>query len=299
MKTQFIAYIAGLLLLAGLGSSASYGQSTPEEVVHGTYVVDIPAGAYQEDAEAFYRPDPIAIPSGVTVVWFNDDPSQLHTVTSGLPTDDDAGSEFNSDFMQEGAFFQHTFDKAGEFPYFCTVHPWMVGKVTVSDARWEGHNFSLGMGTGAVFNYTKNERTLFSFEPKSLEVNEDAPVNYRFSIVRDGDQVFSDDFLTLGGNLQVELIPTDSSTRVYGPDVSDPVIGAYHVEGNFLKVPGDYKVLAEITTVAGQPPANQMGDEFEVQFVPEFPVGALLPVLAGLGALVAIRRYRLRVLGSR
>jgi plastocyanin len=299
METTPIAYLAGLLLLASLGGSVSYGQSTPDQVVHGTYVIDIPAGAYDEDAEVFYSPDPIAIPSGTTVVWFNDDPSQIHTVTSGAPADEDAGSEFGSGFMQEGAFFQHTFNEAGEFPYFCTVHPWMVGEVTVSDARWTGHHFSLGMGTGAVFNFTKNERTLFSFEPTTIEVNDDAPVNYRFSIMRDGEQVFSEDFLTLGGNLQVELVPTDGLTSVYGPDVSDPVIGAYHIEGSFLKVPGDYKVIAEITIVAGQPPETEIGDEFEVQIIPELPVGTLAPLLAGLGALVAIRRYWLRVFGSR
>jgi plastocyanin len=27
--------------------------------------------------------------------------------------------------------FSHTFEAAGEFPYFCQVHPWMNGIVTV------------------------------------------------------------------------------------------------------------------------------------------------------------------------
>ncbi|MFL6508185.1 MAG: plastocyanin/azurin family copper-binding protein, partial [Nitrososphaeraceae archaeon] len=28
--------------------------------------------------------------------------------------------------------FSHKFDTAGEFPYFCQLHPTMVGKVVVS-----------------------------------------------------------------------------------------------------------------------------------------------------------------------
>jgi plastocyanin len=253
-------------------------------------VVDIPAGAYQQDAEAFYNPGDIAVPVGTTVLWFNDDPNQLHTVTSGAPNDEDAGSDFGSDFMPEGAFFQHTFSEPGEYPYFCTLHPWMVGKVEVSEARWEGHFFNMGMGTGLVYNFTENERTLLSFEPTTIDVSEDAPVNYRLSISQDGEELFSEDFLTLGGNLQVELMPTDGATRVSGPDVSDPVIGVYHIEGNFLKQPGEYKVLAEITTIAGEAPDERIADEFEVQIVPEFPIGAMLPVIAGIGTILALRK---------
>jgi plastocyanin len=30
-----------------------------------------------------------------------------------------------------GNTFEFTFDDAGEYPYFCMVHPWMTGTVTV------------------------------------------------------------------------------------------------------------------------------------------------------------------------
>ena len=48
-----------------------------------TYVVRIPPGPTMRDSPIHYYPDNIAIPSGITVVWFNDDPGQPHTVTSG------------------------------------------------------------------------------------------------------------------------------------------------------------------------------------------------------------------------
>lgn len=209
MQTRIIAYMMSVFLLGSLMATTAYGQSTPEQVLHGTYVVDIPTGAYAQNADVFYNPGNIAIPSGTTVVWFNDDPNQIHTVSSGRPDDEDLRTIFDSGVLSEGAFFQHTFNSAGEIPYYCTLHPWMVGKVSVSDSVWEGHFFNLGMGTGATFDFTKNERTLLSFEPTTIKVNEDAPVNYRLTILKDAQEVFSEDFLTLGGNLQVELIPTD------------------------------------------------------------------------------------------
>jgi plastocyanin len=297
MQTRIVVYLLGVVLFVG-SFTAAYGQSTPDQVVRGTYVVDIPAGAYLENAEFYYKPGSIAVPAGTTVVWFNDDTNQIHTVTSGEPSDEDAGSAFGSDFMQEGAFFQHTFTEAGEYPYFCTIHPWMVGSVSVSDAVWEGHFFNVGMGTGATFDFNQSERTLLTFTPTTIEVSEDAPVNYRLSILKDGEELFSEDFLTLGGILHVELIPTDSPTSVYGPDVSDPVIGAYHIEGSFLKDNAEFKVRPEITTIAGEAPDSEIADEFGIQIVPEFPLGAMSAALAGIGASIAIARKKFRVFGS-
>jgi plastocyanin len=43
------------------------------------------------------------------------------------------GAEFNSGMMATGKTFEHTFTTTvGEYTYFCTIHPDMVGKVIVS-----------------------------------------------------------------------------------------------------------------------------------------------------------------------
>lgn len=78
-----------------------------------------------------YQPDTIQVKVGDTVTWMNTDDA-LHTVTSGLGTDENMGAEFDSGIMTTGKTFEHTFTAAGEYSYFCTVHPDMVGKVTVS-----------------------------------------------------------------------------------------------------------------------------------------------------------------------
>jgi glucose/arabinose dehydrogenase/plastocyanin/streptogramin lyase len=76
-----------------------------------------------------YQPNPLQINVGDTVTWTNDD-SQPHTVTSGEGATPDG--RLDSSIMAPGATFSHTFTEAGEYPYFCLLHPNMVGTVSVS-----------------------------------------------------------------------------------------------------------------------------------------------------------------------
>lgn len=89
-------------------------------------------------ADKAFSPNPINIKTGDSIKWKNDD-TMFHTVTSGTgPNDSAKGKEFDSGLSgpnamtTKGKEFSHTFTKAGEFPYFCQLHPTMVGKVVVS-----------------------------------------------------------------------------------------------------------------------------------------------------------------------
>jgi len=76
-----------------------------------------------------YAPIPFQASVGTTVTWTNDE-TQPHTVTSGenaTPT-----PQFDSGIMAPAATFEHTFTEAGVYPYFCLLHPNMVGTVSVS-----------------------------------------------------------------------------------------------------------------------------------------------------------------------
>jgi plastocyanin len=81
-----------------------------------------------------YQPNPIQVSVGNTVSWTNND-SQPHTVTSGSNGQPD--NKFNSSpnfspLLNPGQTFSFTFTQAGNYPYFCMLHPNMVGTVTVS-----------------------------------------------------------------------------------------------------------------------------------------------------------------------
>ena len=73
-----------------------------------------------------FHPDSIAVPVGATVTWVNCEtpPQEPHTTTS------DAAA-WDSPELNPGDRYSHTFGTAGPFPYHCTPHPFMLGKVVV------------------------------------------------------------------------------------------------------------------------------------------------------------------------
>jgi plastocyanin len=88
-------------------------------------------------ADKAFAPNPLNAKVGDTVTWTNKD-TVFHTVTSGTgPSDATHGKQFDSGLSgptaltTQGKTFSHKFMTAGEFPYFCQLHPTMVGKVVV------------------------------------------------------------------------------------------------------------------------------------------------------------------------
>lgn len=107
-------------------------EETPEEEMIMSTDVSIPEGASTPGCEAdnaCFVPAEATVSVGGTVTWTNDD-TAAHTVTSGTPTDGPDGV-FDSSIIAAGNTFEYTFEEAGEYDYFCIVHPWMTGKVTV------------------------------------------------------------------------------------------------------------------------------------------------------------------------
>lgn len=91
--------------------------------------VVIPNGNAKVGNAGFYIPLNLEVQRGITVVWINDD-NIKHTIQS----QDEEGnviSLFNSDALNTGEMFEHKFDEAGVYHYFCTIHPWRVGVITV------------------------------------------------------------------------------------------------------------------------------------------------------------------------
>lgn len=88
-----------------------------------------------EDTKSCFVPYDVSVDVGGEVTWTNDD-TAAHTVISGdLKADpNNVGSLFDSSLVAASKTFSHTFAEAGTFPYFCQVHPWMTGVVTVGAA---------------------------------------------------------------------------------------------------------------------------------------------------------------------
>ena len=70
-----------------------------------------------------FGPQTLTVSVGTTVVWTNRDDIP-HTVVS-------TEGVFKSKVRDTDEMFSYTFTKAGTYPYFCSVHPKMTGKVVV------------------------------------------------------------------------------------------------------------------------------------------------------------------------
>jgi plastocyanin len=102
--------------LMGLGGIVaerkSFAASTQEK----------PASTAEVKIDNFsFGPTAITVAVGTTVTWTNRDDIP-HTVVS-------TEKVFKSKVLDTDEKFSYTFTKAGEYPYFCSIHPKMTGKV--------------------------------------------------------------------------------------------------------------------------------------------------------------------------
>jgi plastocyanin len=118
---------------AGNVTAASPATNQTSGAPSGGTKVSIVQGASSKTNDAF-DPNPVKAKVGHTVTWTNDD-STPHTVTSGSNGKPDG--KFDSSpglksLLNPGQTFDYKFTKAGEYPYYCQLHPNMVGTVSVS-----------------------------------------------------------------------------------------------------------------------------------------------------------------------
>ena len=87
-----------------------------------------PTAANTVEIKGFaFNPWEITVTKGTTVTWANKD-SAPHTVTTT-----NAPVAFDSGRMSKGEQFSQTFDTAGTYEYYCSIHPNMRGKVIVTE----------------------------------------------------------------------------------------------------------------------------------------------------------------------
>ena len=90
----------------------------------------IPNGNSALANTGFFVPLNLEVIRGTTVMWQNED-NIGHTVQS-QDSKGNVVSMFNSNVLKTGDTFSYKFDKPGVYHYFCTIHPWRIGIVTVS-----------------------------------------------------------------------------------------------------------------------------------------------------------------------
>ncbi len=100
--------------------------------VYAENLIRIPAGSSVlgcEETNECYIPYETKIVNGSKITWSNED-YVAHTITSGS-AEEGLDGIFDSGLFTSGRIFYHVFEKEGTFDYFCMIHPWMKGIITV------------------------------------------------------------------------------------------------------------------------------------------------------------------------
>ena len=144
MKTKAISSIFVLFAIAtGMASMAPDAFADHPEVAIVT--VD-ESGFSQTCAESqggsgCYTPVTATVEVGGVVTMTNTDPTGVHTYTSGTvdgfaPSPD---GTFDTGVLMSGDAFEWIPESAGEQPYYCMLHTWMIGTIIVQEAAAEEH----------------------------------------------------------------------------------------------------------------------------------------------------------------
>ena len=88
-----------------------------------------------------YVPLTATVDVGGVVTMTNTDPTGVHTFTSGTvngftPSPDGI---FDTSVLMSGDSFEWVPESAGEVPYYCMLHTWMIGTIIVQEAAAEEH----------------------------------------------------------------------------------------------------------------------------------------------------------------
>jgi len=258
-----------------------------------------------EETNECFIPYEVTIAIGDTVMWVNDD-TAAHTFTSGTPGDaESVGAIFDSGLVLVDASFSNTFDAAGEYPYFCMVHPWMEGLVIVGEAMAEeeepmmsGVNLDLDIYPMLPFDNTANDMVTLEFEAKSdVLKGESGAVNhldYKVMISKDGSELWSEMFHDHDGNLELQITPSDGSFTVTGgEEIGSTETKAFMVQGPVFMDNGNYQVTAQIVGIEFNPLPTPLTDDFTMEVVPEFgPIVMVILAVAIVGTIIVTTKSR-------
>jgi plastocyanin len=119
------AVAATIALTAACASSTPATATTPPAVGPVTALILISGFAF--DTQRTGDKTALDVAKGTAVTWSNKDGTTHHVASGTSPTSD---GKFDG-AVAAGATFSLTFNDAGTFTYFCSIHPSMTGTITV------------------------------------------------------------------------------------------------------------------------------------------------------------------------
>lgn len=243
------------------------------------YEVSIPFSSIGRSA---FAPQEIAIPTGMTVIWFNNDEGE-HSVTTLTNSTYSAPETISSGpIVQNGGSFIHTFNQPGKYVYFDQFNPSAQGVVIVGSAIQTGKNMNMIIGgqNTIPFSPTKSQAVVLSFIPTTVTFPPTTAITYKVTLLNSANKVlYSNSYDDADGVLDLELAPVHkvsfsiaSSKNItsqftsWGPDFigeeqfrSD---GVYHIRGPVLVQNSPYSIQVSMTAKDDKAFTNPISDTF-------------------------------------
>ncbi|MFB5607463.1 MAG: plastocyanin/azurin family copper-binding protein [Candidatus Nitrosomaritimum yanchengensis] len=243
-----------------------------------TFDINMPTGSASPDAPYFWQNEKtgeatgdIEISLGDTIVWKNGDQAK-HTITSGTLEDGPDGIFGGTNFLVPGESYKFTFTEKGRYPYFCLIHPWMTGVVTVTDGYKIIPDVGKDVGDGL---------TLFD-------------VDYQYS------GIISDPMINENNKSITFLISNDPKSNDYNLMLllpSDLIEGPYAIFVNGEKnLRFDYLPDSEINTIEIE--LSESANEITIvgtKIVPEFGIFSVIVFGMSLTSLLFIQKSKIHI----
>ncbi|HXV38160.1 MAG TPA: plastocyanin/azurin family copper-binding protein [Nitrosopumilaceae archaeon] len=254
---------------------------------HAKVEVSIAAGSSTpgcEETNSCFDPAEAIIDVGGEVTWKNTD-TAAHTATSGDLTNDpdNVGTEFDSSLFGPGKTFSHTFEEAGTYPYFCMVHPWMTGVVTVQAKMMEDEETPMEEEEETYANAMSSDGSInVEIESSIPEAGEEMSIHVTFTNA-DGDAI--------------EHVNYDIAAMQDGLDVlSESGMHEHAGEGMHVTdaLASDSPVDVQVTILGIGLPDDEVnwtgpiGDVVSLQVVPEFGTIAALVLAISIVSIIAV-----------
>ena len=273
MKTKAISSIFVLFAIAaGMASMAPAAFADHAEVSIGTADGSGAPGSCDIDC---YTPSTATVDVGGVVTMINSDATgMMHTFTSGTgPGDELSANVFDSAYLMGDMSYAWTPEVAGEVPYYCMLHPWMIGTIIVqevhADDNAEAEEAAAAEAAAADVELIVgiSESTVMGGTQVELDFSE-LHVNYDMTATQNGEVVFEET-----GLHSMDLIATHQIDAVGSDD--NPI--NVKVESLGIGAPGNSDNWT-----------GPVGQVTTAEVVPEFGTIAMMILAVAIISIVAV-----------
>jgi len=229
-----------------------------------------------------FIPATVTIGVGGMVTFANND-SAAHTSTAGTPADGPSGV-WDSSLVMMGAAYTTPALEAGEYPYFCMVHPWMEGLVIVEEESHDDHGHDETKEDHDDHGDMEMKMQTLTAADISIDIADGAKAGERVSID-----------VTIGGeHVNYDIVATHGGETI----LSESNVHSHTGEGNHVTsalaadasddLPIDVTVTFQGFGMPGEEMTGPVGLTSNAQAVPEFGTIAALILVVAIGSIIAV-----------